>query len=94
MKLNLMKVLCIDDKNRPHKISEENWIKEGQVYTVIEVKKMGLQNNSTGFKLAEVSLPEKCFPYEYFRSSRFGMLIEIEEENEELSTETAELDLF
>ncbi len=89
-----MKVLCIDDTNRPSKISEEHWIKKGKVYTVIEVKKMGLQQNMMGFKLEEVILPEKCFPYEYFSSLRFGMLVEPEEENEELSTELADLEVF
>jgi len=89
-----MKVLCIDDTNKPAKISEEYWIKQGKVYTVIEVKKMGLQDGVMGFKLAEISLPEKCFPYEYFSSSRFGMLVEQEDENKELSTETADLEVF
>jgi len=89
-----MKVLCIDDTNRPSKISEEYWVKKGKVYTVIEVKKMGLQKDIMGFKLEEIALPETCFPYEYFSSLRFGMLVEIENENEELSTELADLEVF
>jgi hypothetical protein len=55
---------------------------------------MGLQQNMMGFKLAEITLPEKCFPYEYFSSLRFGMLVELEAENEELSTEAADLEVF
>ena len=58
-----MKVLCINDTDKPVKISEENWIKQGKIYTVIEVKKMGLQKGQLGYKLADVSIPEKSFPY-------------------------------
>jgi len=89
-----MKVLCINDTDKPVKISEENWIKQGKIYTVIEVKKMGLQKGQLGYKLAEVSIPEKSFPYEYYSSNRFGFLVEQVDINHELSTEKADLDLF
>jgi hypothetical protein len=89
-----MKVLCLNDANKPAKISEENWIKQGKVYTVVEVKKMGLQKGQLGYKLAEVSIPEKSFPYEYYSSSRFGFLVEQVDDNPELSTEDADLDIF
>tara|TARA_R110000868_G_scaffold224055_7_gene475955 strand:+ start:3665 stop:3934 length:270 start_codon:yes stop_codon:yes gene_type:complete len=89
-----MKVLCINDTDKPVKISEENWIKQGKIYTVIEVTKMGLQKGQLGYKLAEVSIPEKSFPYEYYSSSRFGFLIEITDENPEISTKDADLDIF
>lgn len=89
-----MKVLCIDDSNRPSKIPVENWIQKDKVYTVIEVKNMGLQKDTMGYKLAEIELPEKCFPYEYFSSKRFGFIVEVVDENKELSTEGAELELF
>ena len=89
-----MKVLCIDDSNRPSKIPIENWIQKDKVYTVIEVKNMGLQKDTMGYKLAEIELPENCFPYEYFSSKRFGFIVEVVDENKELSTEGAELELF
>jgi hypothetical protein len=89
-----MKVLCINDADKPAKISEENWIKKGKIYTVIEVKKMGLQKGQLGYKLAEVNIPEKSFPYEYYSSSRFGFLVEPVDENVELSTEEADLEVF
>lgn len=89
-----MKVLCINDTDKPVKISEENWIKQGKIYTVIEVKKMGLQKGQLGYKLAEVSIPEKSFPYEYYSSSRFGFLVEQVDINHEVSTEEADLELF
>lgn len=89
-----MKVLCINHANKPAKISEENWIKEGKVYTVIEIKKMGLQKGQLGYKLAEVNIPQTCFPYEYYSSSRFGFLVEQVDENPELSTGESDLNLF
>lgn len=89
-----MKVLCLNDADKPAKISEENWIKQGKVYTVVEVKKMGLQKGQLGYKLAEVSIPEKSFPYEYYSSSRFGFLIEVTDDNPELSTGENDLDIF
>lgn len=89
-----MKVLCINDADKPAKISEENWIKKGKIYTVTEVKKMGLQKGQLGYKLAEVNIPENSFPYEYYSSSRFGFLVEQIDENPEVSTEGTELDLF
>jgi hypothetical protein len=89
-----MKVLCLNDADKPAKISEENWIKKGKVYTVIEVKKMGLQQGQLGYKLAEVSIPENSFPYEYYSSKRFGFLVEQVDENPEVSTEEADLEVF
>ena len=89
-----MKVICIDDSNRPSKISEENWIKQGRVYTVTEVKKMGLQQNMMGFKLAEITLPENSFPYEFFNASRFGIPVEHVEDNDPLSTDNSELGIL
>lgn len=66
-----MKVICIDASNKPTKISLEEWIEEGAVYTVISMSKMGLQPNKIGFKLNEVELTERSFPYEYYDASRF-----------------------
>jgi hypothetical protein len=36
-----MQVVCINDENRPKRISPYEWIKEGEIYTVIEITKMG-----------------------------------------------------
>ena len=99
-----MKVLCINDANKPAKISQENWVKEGKIYTVIEVKKMGLQKGQLGYKLEEISIPEKSFPYEYYDSSRFipieGLFmtakkeLEKSEKKEKIKEEEFDLDLI
>ena len=68
-----MKVVCINDSNRPTKISESEWIKKDEQYTVIEVAQMGLQAGKLGYKLKEVSLSKKSFPYEYYDAHRFAI---------------------
>jgi hypothetical protein len=64
-------VICINDENRPKRISPYEWIEEGKTYTVIEISKMGLQAGKFGYKLKEVQLSEQSFPYEYFNAERF-----------------------
>jgi hypothetical protein len=84
-----MQVVCINDENRPKRISPYEWIEEGKTYTVVEISKMGLQAGRFGYKLKEVQLSEQSFPYEYYNSDRFVPLIPLqqvlrEEEPEEL----------
>jgi len=67
------RVLCIDDANQPAILSSNARVVEGQEYTVIHVAHMELQS-IVGFRLLE--LPSK-FPYEYFKSSRFVMLEDV-----------------
>lgn len=89
-----MKVICIDASKKPAKISSDEWIQEGIVYTVVEVVNMGLQQGRLGVRLKEVTLSEKSFPYEYYDSSRFlpieGLIAEVEKKEEE----ELELDLI
>jgi len=77
-----MKVICIDESKKPAKISSDEWIQEGVVYTVVEVVNMGLQPGKLGVRLKEVNLSEKSFPYQYYDSNRFipieGLLAEVE----------------
>lgn len=84
-----MQVVCINDENRPKRISPYEWIELGKTYTVVEISKMGLQAGKFGYKLKEVQLSEQSFPYEYYNSDRFVPLIPLqqvlrEEEPEEL----------
>jgi len=67
------RVLCIDDANQPAILPSNARVVEGQEYTVIHVAHMELQS-IVGFRLLE--LPSK-FPYEYFKSSRFVMLEDV-----------------
>jgi len=66
-----MKVVCIDDKNKPLDIPNHKWIKEKQTYTISKVVRMKLQNNELGVELEEIDLTD-CFPYNYFSLKRFA----------------------
>jgi len=69
------KAFCINDSNRPSDIPTSKWIKREKLYTVIEVKRLLIQGGRIGFKLAEVSL-EGCYPYEFFSSDRFALVLD------------------
>jgi len=66
------KAVCIDDSNRPNDIPSSKWIKKGETYTVIDVKKLLIQGGKLGFKLEEINI-DSCFPYQFFAASRFGI---------------------
>ena len=94
-----MQVVCINDKNKPDIIPQDEWIEEGQTYTVIGIKKMGLQE-TLGYDLEEVALTDKSAPYEYYDAERFAIIFDIslrqvfEEEEEEEIIEPADFDLI
>ena len=88
-----MKVLCIDDKNRPAEIPQDQWIEENVVYTVKQVINLPLQPGIAGFILKEVSLSPDCFPYEFYSSKRFAIIVEIIQQTEEEVTELIEEEL-
>jgi hypothetical protein len=65
-----MKVRCINASNKPKQIPDDQWVKEGEIYTVIRVVKLSLQQDRLGLILKEIKLIE-CFPYEFYDSNRF-----------------------
>lgn len=67
-------VICLNDSARPDGIPSNKWVKKGQKYNVIEVKKMLIQGGKLGFKLEEINIDD-CFPYQYFSADRFGVVI-------------------
>jgi len=99
-----MKVICIDATKKPNRISPDEWIKEGVVYTVINAIKMGLQAGKVGLQLKEVKLTERSFPYEFYDSARFipieGLFMTAKEElkktekKEKIKEEEFDLDLI
>ena len=66
-----MKVVCINNKNKPKQVSSAEWLTEGKEYTVINLKSMNLQSGKIGYLLKEVQLSEQSFPYELYDSERF-----------------------
>lgn len=64
-----MKVLCIDDRNRPEEVPATHWVKKGEEYNIIRVCKLNIQG-LLGVQLAEIDL-SPFEPYIYFDSARF-----------------------
>jgi hypothetical protein len=85
-----MRVICINDSNRPLKIPETQWVKKGKAYTVVRAVKMAIQANMLGFDLEEINL-EGCFPYEFYDAKRF--LPEDMVKQEEVAVEVIEEEL-
>ena len=91
-----MKVICIDADNKPQNVPVEEWVQEGDMYTVTRIVRMGLQKNIYGFLLKEVQLSSRSFPYELYDASRFlpiELLSEIKEE-EKVNVEDVNLELI
>lgn len=91
-----MKVICIDADNKPQNIPIEEWVKEGEIYNVTRIVRMGLQKETYGFLLKEVQLSSRSFPYELYDSSRFlpiGILSDMKEE-EKVNIEDVNLELI
>jgi hypothetical protein len=91
-----MKVICIDADNKPQNIPIEEWVKEGDMYNVTRIVRMGLQKDIYGFLLKEVQLSSRSFPYELYDSSRFlpiGILSDMKEEKE-VNVEDVNLELI
>ena len=65
-----MKIICIDDTNKPPEIPITKWVKYGETYTLIDVQFLDIKNQM-GFELLEITLDESCFPYHYFTPNRF-----------------------
>ena len=82
-----MKIMCINDSQKPKEIPQHKWVEKGTVYTLVGVQQL-LSSNSLGFELAEIKLDESCFPYFYFNPNRF---IPIDNELDNLMDEVEEL---
>lgn len=86
----------MDDSNKPDKVPSNEWIKEGELYTITRIVRMGLQENKFGVLLKEVKLSESSFPYELYDADRFlplDLLTEAYQEEEKIAEE-ADLELI
>jgi hypothetical protein len=91
-----MRAVCIDSSNKPSKVPESEWVKEGEIYTITRIVRMGFQDNVFGVLLKEVQLSSKSFPYELYDMSRFlpiDLLTEVYSEKEE-TVKQADLELI
>ena len=88
-----MKAICIDSSNKPNKIPDNEWVKEGEVYTITRVVRMGLQDNKFGVLLKEVKLSAESFPYELYDADRFLPIDLLSQALEETKETVKEADL-
>ena len=93
-----MKVICIDNSKKPKNVPVEEWVQEGDTYTVTRIVRMGLQKDTYGYLLKEIQLSSRSFPYELYDATRF-LPIDLlsmmkEEKKEEVIIEEACLELI
>ena len=70
----MVKVECIDDKNRPPEIPKEKWPVEKKHYHITQVYLHKNQNNIQGVLLKEIALDGSNWPYVSYKMSRFALL--------------------
>jgi hypothetical protein len=91
-----MRAICIDSSDKPSKIPQNEWITEGETYTITRIVRMGLEKNKYGVLLKEVQLSSQSFPYELYDAARFLPLdiLAIIKEEEEVTVKEADLELI
>ena len=91
-----MRAICIDSSDKPSKIPQNEWITEGETYTITRIVRMGLEKNKFGVLLKEVQLSSQSFPYELYDAAIFltlDILASIKEK-EEVTVKEADLELI
>jgi hypothetical protein len=73
-------VICINDKDRPNEVPNTRWIKQGEVYHIVQIDKLNAQGGIYGCKLDEID-NDDLTPYEYFRLDRFAVPEQLTEED-------------
>jgi hypothetical protein len=71
----MIKCTCLNDKNKPSRIPEDKWLKNGQEYIIVFASYV-LPQKELGFQLQGLDLDDSCSPYEYFLANRFGFTLE------------------
>jgi len=84
-----MKLVCINDSNKPDKIPLEDWPKKNSFYTPIKIVRMGIQKDKYGVLLKEINLKPSAFTYEYYDLARFSP----HDEEDNILKELEELEL-
>jgi hypothetical protein len=75
-----VRVICINDKDRPNEVPNTRWIKQGEVYHIVQIDKLNAQGGIYGCKLDEID-NDDLTPYEYFRLDRFAVPEQLTEED-------------
>ena len=53
-----MKLICINDSDRPNDIPTSKWIKKGNHYTAVKFNKMNMQAGALGVQLEEIEITD------------------------------------
>lgn len=69
IKIDSIKLTCIDDSCKPEEIKSSNWIKKNKDYTLVKILKNPIQNQR--FVVLEEVQPDK--PYGGYKIERFGL---------------------
>ena len=88
----MIRVICIDDKDKPSVIPKSKWVKEEGEYHVIMVHTSlhKASKNVLMFSLAEIDISD-CEPYGAFRATRFAIHADDIEALEQLARDCTEL---
>ena len=73
-----MKVICINDSDRPNEIPISKWVVNGKIYTIVKAWHIRQRPGTYGLELKEIDL-SGCFPYLYFSANRFAPTIQEDE---------------
>jgi len=71
--MSQIKLLCIDDKNKPEDIPFTHWVEEDVLYTLKDVASLTMQNNKLGVQIDEINLKDLLLQHEYFSLNRFAI---------------------
>jgi len=78
----MVKIICLNDKDKPESIPDSKWIREGEEYTAVRVMYLTLQS-VLAVQLNEIE--DNTAPYfGWFTISRFGVPVENWEDMQEL----------
>lgn len=73
-----MKVICINDSDRPNEIPISKWVVKGKIYTIVKAWHIRQRPGTYGLELKEIDL-SGCFPYLYFSANRFAPTLQEDE---------------
>ena len=102
MSSNELKLLCVDDTNKPFEIPTNKWVKKGEWYHPSRIFVHVEQGYIQGVEVEEIELDESNHPYESYKLTRFAcpmtlfpLLIKLVRDCSELNGTTEELkDIF
>jgi hypothetical protein len=67
--------ICVDDTEKPADIPLSSWVKLGERYHIVDAKVV-LPQGMLAFKLHELQLDMRSYPYQFFASNRFAIDID------------------